>query len=243
MTYNSIEEVLRSESKPDTFVAVKKVAGCSMARVRAGFLADANLYSIMYENKENKRRAYKVETVAKIEAIAKREGITHCQASKKAGLCGDTHARFTRELNGGSKPFKIPKYKDYAQKILEGAREGAVSVLEAARKKGVPPGAVHGAIGDCKEIHDLVKANANAEKDKRYREAYSALCERIAMGETIHQAADNLGLSRNLYYRCRKHLGVYVKPKAEPAAETIKPSGLYNRLLMGKLTGQSSAAG
>ena len=116
-------------------------------------------------------------------------------------------------------------------------------MLEAARMKGVPPGAVHGAIGDCKEIHSLVNANAWAEKDKRYREAYSALCERIAMGETIHQAADNLGLSRNLYYRCRKHLGIYVKPKAEPAVTSLKPTGTYNRLLMGKLTGQSSAAG
>ena len=82
MTYNSIEEALRSESKPCTFVAVKKVAGCSMARVRAEFLVDASLYSIMHENKENKRRDYKVETVAKIEAIAKREGITHCQAQQ-----------------------------------------------------------------------------------------------------------------------------------------------------------------
>jgi hypothetical protein len=181
--------------------------------------------------------------LAAIELLAKREVITNRKAAIKLGLCGETHRRFKRTIASGKFAYKKPKTKNHAKLILEAAKEGATSVLEAARMKGVPPGAVHGAIGDCKEIHDLVKANAWAEKDKRYREAYSALCERIAMGETIHQAADNLGLSRNLYYRCRKHLGIYVKPKSDPAVTSLKPNGTYNRLLMGKLTGQSSVAG
>lgn len=242
MNYNSIESALRSESKPCTFVELMKATGLPMARVRAEFVADESLYSLMWSNKEQRRKTYVIETVAAIESLAKREGITNRKAAIKLGLCCETHRRFKRTIASGKFSYKKPKAKNHAKLILEAAKEGATSVLEAARMKGVPPGAIHGSIGNSKEIYDLVNANAAADKDKRYRKGYKAICERLAMGETIREASDNSGLDRNFYYRCRKYLGIDVKPKPDPVTKQGLPGGAYNRLLMGKLTGQTTPA-
>jgi hypothetical protein len=239
---NTIEQALRSKAKPSTFEAVHEHTGLSMATVRAEFANNGSFHLLIHENKMAKRLEFMTGMVKSIEALAKRESITNRQAAIKLGVSGDTHSRFVRQLGIGLK-YKVPRYKEYTDKIREALNEGATSVLEAARMKGVPAGCVHGAVGGCEDIYEQAEANARAKKDKHYEDGYKAICEQLEKGLTINEASDAAGLDRNFYYRSRKHLGIKVESKPEPERVTNVPGGAYNRLLTMPLTGKSSCDG
>lgn len=233
----NIEQALKSELRPSTFEALSRITGKPISRIRVEFANNVELHSLMHANKVNGRIKCMSDTVKLIESTAKEDGITNRQASIRVGLCGDTHSRFSRQLERGIN-YKMAKHKEYADKIRKAVKAGATSVLKAAKAAGVPSGCVHGAVGGCEDIFKMAEVNAKTEKDKRYKEGYKAICEQLSKGLTINEASDAAGLDRNFYYRSRKHLGIYVKSKPEPERTTNVPGGAYNRLLTMPLTGK-----
>ena len=237
MAYNSIEDALRSKSKPCTYKELSKLTGISSSCLCEHLCEDNNLYALILENKAARRTERLEMEIATIEAKAKELGVSGSKAGVLLGGYPDYYAKCKRKLAG--KVERVSKNKKYLEEIVDALNNGAVTVLDAAKMKGIPRGSATVAVNDNEEVKRLVRANRDARLRVRYQEACDKIKARIDdKGETVSVASKALGYDTDIYHRARRFLGIEVGTVGKKRLRSA-----YNRLLMGKLTGQSSVAG